>query len=73
MHIYLKKSAQYVKTLHEWAYLAPRRSAESAARKYASKHGLAVIMRGDDSASIYRNDPNTDRIVKKTIRNVIWQ
>ena len=65
-------SASYVKTSKEWAALAPRGSVESAAKDYARKHMLAVVMLGNDDAVSYLFDVALDRVVKRIDRNVRW-
>jgi hypothetical protein len=65
-------SASYVKTSREWAALAPRGSVESAAKAYARKHMVAVVMLGNDDAVSYLFDVANDRVVKRIDRNVRW-
>ena len=65
-------SAPYVKTTGEWAALAPRRSADRAARAYAIHHMVAIMMRGDDSAVSYLYDVAGRRVVRTLHRNVEW-
>lgn len=65
-------SASYVKTSREWAALAPRRSVESAAKRYARENMVAVVMLGNDDAVSYLFDVANDRVVKTIHRNVEW-
>ena len=65
-------SASYVKTPREWAALAPRRSVESAAKRYAREKMVAVVMLGNDDAVSYLFDVANDRVVKTIHRNVEW-
>lgn len=65
-------SASYVKTSREWAALAPRGSVESAAKAYARKNMVAVVMLGNDDAVSYLFDVANDRVVKRIDRNVRW-
>lgn len=65
-------SASYVKTSREWAALAPRRSIESAAKRYARENMVAVVMLGNDDAVSYLFDVANDRVVKTIHRNVEW-
>lgn len=58
------RSAPFVKTVSEWAALAPRRSVDRAARQYAKANMVAVVMRGDDSAVAYLYDAANDRIAR---------
>lgn len=66
------RSAPFVKTTLEWAALASRRSADSAARAFAKANMVAVIMRGDDTAVSYLHDVESGKVVKTTHRNVEW-
>lgn len=66
------RSAPFVKTTREWAALAPRRSADRAARSYAVRNMVAVMMRGDDSAVSYLYDVERQRVVRTLHRNVEW-
>lgn len=66
------RSAPFVKTVREWAVLAPRRSADRAARSYAVRNMVAVMMRGDDSAVSYLFDVERNRVVRTIHRNVEW-
>ena len=65
-------SAPFVKTAREWAALAPRRSADRAARSYAVRNMVAVVLRGDDSAVSYLYDVERQRVVRTLHRNVEW-
>ena len=65
-------SAPYVKTSREWAAHAPRRSVESAAKRYARENMAAVVMLGNDDAVSYLFDVANDRVVKTIHRNVEW-
>lgn len=66
------RSASFVKTVAEWSALAPRRSADRAARAFAVTNMVAVIMRGDDSAVSYLYDVDGKRVVRTIHRNVEW-
>ncbi len=58
------RSASFVKTAAEWSALAPRRSADRAARAFAVRNMVAVLMRGDDSAVSYLFDVERNRVVR---------
>lgn len=58
------RSAAFVKTVNEWAALAPRRSVDRAARAFAKDNMVAVVMHGDDSATAYLYDVMNDRVAK---------
>ena len=66
------RSAAFVKTVNEWAALAPRRSVDSAAKRYARENMVAVVMHGDDSATAYLFDVANDRIAKVRHSNPEW-
>lgn len=66
------RSAPFVKTTAEWAALASRRSADRAARAYAARNMVAVMMRGDDSAVSYLYDVENDKVVRTVHKNVEW-
>lgn len=66
------RSAPFVKTTAEWAALAARRSADRAARSYAVRNMVAIIMRADDSAVSYLYDVANDRVVRTVHRDVVW-
>lgn len=66
------RSAPFVKTAAEWAALAPRRSADRAARAFAVRNMVAVMMRGDDSAVSYLYDVENDKVVRTVHKNVEW-
>ena len=57
-------SAPYVKTVNEWAARAPRRSVESAAKRFARENMVAIVLHGDDSATAYLYDVANDRVAK---------
>ena len=66
------RSASYVKTTGEWAALAPRRSVESAAKRFARDNMVAVVMLANDDAVAYLYDVANDRVAKKICRDVEW-
>lgn len=66
------RSASYVKTTGEWAALAPRRSVESAAKRYARQNMVAVVMLGNDDAVLYLYDVANDRVAKTIRRQPEW-
>ena len=66
------RSALHVKTRAEWAALAPRRGAERAARSYAVRNMVAIMMRGDDSAVSYLYDVEKNQVVRTVHTNVEW-
>jgi|APCry1669188910_1035180.scaffolds.fasta_scaffold135605_2 hypothetical protein len=66
------RSAPFVKTVPEWAALAPRRSVDRAARSYAKRNMVAVVMCGDDSAVSYLHDVQSGRVVRTIHREVEW-
>lgn len=66
------RSAAFVKTTAEWAALAPRRSAARAARAYAVRNMVAIMMRGDDSAVSYFYDVEGDRVVRTVHAKPEW-
>ncbi|EPR09793.1 hypothetical protein M527_06600 [Sphingobium indicum IP26] len=66
------RSASYVKTTKEWAALAPRRSVESAAKRFARENMIAVVMLGNDDAVAYLYDPANDRVAKAIYRHPEW-
>lgn len=70
---FLPLSAPYVKTPREWAKLAPRGGVESAAKAYARKNMVAVVMLANDDAVVYLFDVANDRVAKKVCRKPTWQ
>jgi hypothetical protein len=66
-------SASYVKTSKEWAALAPRKSVEAAAKEFARKIMVAIVMLGNDDAVVYLHDVANQRIAKSIHRGVVWQ
>jgi len=65
-------SAPFVKTTREWAALAPRRSADRAARAYAIRNMVAVMMCGNDSAVSYLYDVERQKVVRTFHPNPEW-
>lgn len=55
------RSAPFVKTVPEWA-----------ARSYAKRNMVAVVMCGDDSAVSYLHDVQSGRVVRTIHREVEW-
>lgn len=66
------RTASFVKTVPEWSALSSRRSADAAARHFAKRHMVAVMMRGDDSAVGYFYDVASDRVAKVNYQNPEW-
>lgn len=66
------RSAFFVKTAGEWAALAPRRSVESAAKRFARENMVAVAMLANDDAVMYLYDAANDRVATKIVRQPEW-
>ena len=66
------RSASFVKTTGEWAAQAKRRGVETAAKAYAKRHMVAVVMLANDDAVGYFYDVANDRVATKVFRNPIW-
>lgn len=66
------RSASHVKTVSEWAAMAPRRGVDAAARSFAKLHMVAIVMRGDDTAVSYLHDVESGKVIKTTHREVEW-
>jgi hypothetical protein len=66
------RSAPFVKTTSDWAALAPRRSWDRAARAYAVRNMVAVVLRCDDSAISYLYDVERKRVIRTRHANVEW-
>lgn len=66
------RSAAHVKTVNEWKALSRRHSADGAARTFARRNMVAVIMRGDDSATVYLYDVANDRLAKVNHATPEW-
>lgn len=70
--VMFSRSAFFVKTTGEWAALAPRRSVESAAKRFAREHMVAVVMLANDDAVMYLYDAANDRVATKIVRQPEW-
>jgi hypothetical protein len=67
------RSAFFVKTASEWAARAPRRSVESAAKEFARRNMIAVVLLGNDDAVAYLYDAASDRVAKEVHRKPEWR
>lgn len=70
--VMFSRSAFFVKTTSEWAALAPRRSVESAAKRFARENMVAVAMLANDDAVMYLYDAANDRVATKIVRQPEW-
>lgn len=66
------RSASFVKTTGEWAALAPRRSVERSAKRFARENMVAIVMLANDDAVGYYYDVANDRVATKIFRQPEW-
>ena len=66
------RSAPFVKTTREWAAMAPRRSVDRAAKRYARDNMVAIVMLANDDAVAYLYDVANDRVATKIVRKPEW-
>jgi hypothetical protein len=66
------RSASFVKTTAEWAARAKRRSVDAAAKAYAKKYMVAVVMLANDDAVGYFYDVANGRVATQVFKNPGW-